>query len=656
MTGPLPILTLTAAMFLGGICPVYAVSPWTGWSADDLATQLAVQIVPENQALDDVRNFARPRVSPVPEPATREDWNAFAKTARQEVLDRVVFRGAAAEWRDATTSVIMHDVIEGGPGYRIQKLRYEALPGLWIPALLYLPETLSGRHPVFMNVNGHDAIGKAAPYKQARCIHMARNGLIVLNPEWLGMGQLRGDGYSHGRLNQLDLCGTSGLAPFYLAMSRGLDLLLAHPNADPDRVGVAGLSGGGWQTILISSLDTRVTLTNPVAGYSGFRTRIDNFSDLGDSEQTPVDLGVTADYQTLTALLAPRAALLTFNDKDNCCFASAHALPPLVAASEPIYKLSGMPERLRTHVNSEPGDHNFLVDNRQALYRMIRDHWMSGNEDSFRTTESPTEAEQKSAEQLHVPLPDDNLTFQKLAQSLSKTLPTTPRRPAAEPELAAWRESLTTRLRDVVRPKTYPVTAEEVSVSTLTDAAGKKTNVVSWRLQLGNDWTIPMTELSRGEPGKAAIVLNDQGRSASSARIESLLADGFRVFAMDPWYFGELQIAQRGYLWALMVSTVGERPLGIQSGQVLSVAGWIASSRNLQHLSVVTDGPRTSVIGLAAAALDRRTIQSVVTHQPPESLKSLIDNNASIEQSPELFCFGLLEVIDIPQLRELAAP
>jgi len=33
--------------------------------------------------------------------------------------------------------------IEGGPGYKIRKLRYEALPNSWIPALLYVPDKLS---------------------------------------------------------------------------------------------------------------------------------------------------------------------------------------------------------------------------------------------------------------------------------------------------------------------------------------------------------------------------------------------------------------------------------------------------------------------------------------------------------------------------------
>src|SRR5262249_53222448 len=149
------------------------------------------------------------------------------------------------------------------------------------------PDQLFGHVPVVLNVNGHDAAGKAADYKQIRCINQARRGMIALSPEWLGMGQLRGSGYEHTRMNQLDLCGTSGVSPFYLSLKRALDVLLSHKHADPQRVAVAGLSGGGWQTIFISALDPRVKLSNPVAGYSSFRTRARFLEDLGDSEQTP---------------------------------------------------------------------------------------------------------------------------------------------------------------------------------------------------------------------------------------------------------------------------------------------------------------------------------------------------------------------------------
>ncbi len=193
--------------------------------------------------------------------------------------------------------------------------------------------------------------------------------------------------------------GEAGLAPHFLDMSRGLDVLLSLPYADEKRVAVSGLSGGGWQTIFISSLDPRVTLCNPVAGYSSFRTRSRFPSDLGDSEQTPNDLATVADYTHLTAMLAGRAALLTFNAKDDCCFASDHAMQPLLDAAEPIFQLYGQARRLRTHVNQDPGTHNFEVDNRQALYRVVGEEFFP-NDKSFDPHEIDSQSEVKTAAQL----------------------------------------------------------------------------------------------------------------------------------------------------------------------------------------------------------------------------------------------------------------
>src|SRR5205085_3965560 len=138
-----------------------------------------------------------PRVPRVPAAATAEEWERHARRIRADVLDKVVFRGAAKAWRDAKVGVKWFDAIPGGPGYRIRKLRYEALPGLWIPALLYEPDQLAGKVPIILNVNGHDGNGKAAPYKQIRCINQAKRGMLALNVEWLGMGQLRGEGFHH---------------------------------------------------------------------------------------------------------------------------------------------------------------------------------------------------------------------------------------------------------------------------------------------------------------------------------------------------------------------------------------------------------------------------------------------------------------------------
>jgi hypothetical protein len=614
----------------------------------DLRELLGQRILGKDTALKEVQDFCEARLPKMPDVTDLKEWERAAEQLRRDVLEKVVYRGQAAAWRDAKCRVEWQETIEGGPGYRIRKLRYEALPGLWIPALLYEPEKLSGKVPVAMNVNGHDGKGKAADYKQIRSINMAKRGMIVLNVEWLGMGQLRGENYVHYRMNQLDLCGTAGLAPFYLSMKRGLDVLLAHENADTSRVCVAGLSGGGWQTIIISSLDPRVTLANPVAGYSSFRTRVRNFSDLGDSEQTPCDLATVADYDHLTAMMAPRGLLLTYNVKDNCCFASGHALPPLLAAARPVYRLYGREDRLNSHINQDPGTHNFLLDNRQALYRVIGDQFYARSDD-YQKDEIASDKEVKTAEQLHVELPQDNASFHSLAQDLMKDLPRDAALPTERAAVTSWVRERTKLLADVVKAKQYDVQAEKAGA---TEKGELKATL--WRVRIGKDWTVPAVEIVKGTPKETTIVLADGGRGNAVELVEKLLADGQRVVAVDPFYHGESKIASHDFLFALLVAAVGERALGIQASQLAAIARWADDHHKTLPVRIVASGPRSSLAAAVAAALEPQAIGGVHLHGSYASLKEIIEKNAAVNTAPELFCFGLLERFDIKQIAALA--
>jgi hypothetical protein len=612
-----------------------------------LAELLRGSIIGPDLSQVQAQAFTERRVPPMPEVKSKRDWEKIANRLREDALTKVVFRGEAERWRAARGRVKWLDIIDGGPGYRIKKLRYEALPGLWIPALLYEPEHLSGKVPVMLNVNGHDGKGKAADYKQLRCINQVKRGMIVLNPEWLGMGQLNGENHSHGRMNQLDLCGSSGLAPFYLAMTRGLDILLAHRHADPARVGVSGLSGGGWQTITISSLDPRVTLCNPVAGYSSFRTRVRYLQDLGDSEQTPCDLATVADYAHLTAMLAPRPVLLTYNAKDNCCFGADHALAPLWEAALPIYALYGKESRLRSHINQDPGDHNFGLDNRQAHYRLLGDFFFPGAT-NFDATEIPSEAELKTADALQVDLPDDNANFHSLALALSRELP---REPAPNHVSERWQRAHRLKLREVIHAKDSVVSGTKIREETTNGL-----RAMFWKLRVDQDWTIPAVELSEGQPMGTVLLLNDGGRAAGFAAAAGWLAAGRRVLLVDPFYLGESKLKSHEYLFALMVGTVGERPLGIQASQIAGTARWLALRYSGIRVELATYGPRTGLIGLAAAALEENAIGRLELHGGLASLKEVLDKNWAFGQAPEMFCFGLLEAFDIPHLRALVSP
>ncbi len=632
----LPITGIVTVTVFSLIAACGAVAQSAPATSPGIRAALEVPIVSPEVVLEEVRRFTESRVPDVPKVDSAEDWEQTARRLRREAIEKVVLRGEAARWADYQGKVEWLDTIPGGAGYSIRKLRFEALPGMWIPALLYVPDKLEGRVPVGLNVNGHEPKGKAVEYKQIRCINQAKRGMLALNVEWFGMGQLRQESYLHYRANQLDLCGTSAVAPFYLSMKRSLDILLSLPNADPQRVAVSGLSGGGWQTIFISGLDERVTLANPVAGYSAFKTRARYPSDLGDTEQTPCDMATVLDYAHLTAMRAPRPTLLTFNSKDDCCFASGHAMQPLLDAARPIFAMYGQEANLRWHVNDDPGTHNFEQDNRQQFYRMLGDHFYAGR--AFDWHEIACKDEVKTAEQLEVPLPENNENFNTLARKLSEKLPL---------KQGASRE----KLREVVRFRTYEVSAESGP-----DTGQNGIEVKYWKLKLGQDWTVPAVELSTGKPAGTTIVIGDGGRKSAGGTVSKLVESGQRVIAVDPFYFGESTIPQRDALYAILVAGVGERPLGIQAAQIAAVARWVRARESSGPVTVVAVGPRTSTIAMVAAAIESEAIGAVEVHDPLRSLKLLIEQNRSVEQTPELFCFGLLEHFDIKDLAQMIAP
>lgn len=621
-------------------------------TADDdaIAKALSLPILGPRKTLAELQGYVEDRIPTMPVVSSAAEWTSRAKGYRASVLKSVVFRGEAAGWREMPTKAEFLGEVEGGSGYRIKKLRFQVIPGLWIPAIMYEPLELRGKVPVVLNVNGHDSKGKSADYKQIRCINQAKRGMIALNLEWFGMGQLSGPGFRHGLINAIDLTGTSGIALHYLAMTRGIDILLAHENADPSRVGVTGLSGGGWQTIFVSSLDDRVTLTDPVAGYSSFRTRIREFSDLGDSEQTPSDLATVVDYTHLTAMMAPHPTLLTFNAKDNCCFAAPHALPPLHDAAAPIFEIFGREGNFRAHINDDPGTHNYEIDNRQALYQLMADHWSRPGY-VINPKEIPSISEIKTSEQLNVELPSGNLNFQTLAIKLSSDLPHVKAPLTQDKPGVKNRENAMLRLRSIVRPISGAPEAKKVESMTQDGITS-----TLWQIRAGKSWTIPAVEFGRKNAKGTTILVGDEGRGKLTTHTKRLLEEGRRVVVADLYGFGEAIPPSHVYLFGLVLGTVGERPLGIDCGELMALAAW-RTEMDGEQPRIEAIGPRSGVIAMVAEALDRNHLMdTAIVRGPVMSLKEIIDSGRDYSASPEIFCFGLLEEFDLPVLQSLARP
>jgi len=622
-------------------------------SASDLAPILKKEILPAAVAQYQLRQYILQRIAHIAAPSSAAQWTAESKRLREHILSDVVFHGWPQEWVDAPPKFEEIAVIPGN-GYRMRKFRYEIVPGFQSVAILYEPLNLHGKMPAILNTNGHvGPPGKSIEYKQKRCVTFARNGILALNLEWLAFGELGHEWNQHWYGGHLDLVGTHELGLFYLAMRKGLDFLYDHPNTDRTRLGMTGLSGGGWQTIVLSSLDERVRVAVPVAGFSSFVPRVEakKYGDIGDVEQSATDLFDGRDYPWLTALMAPRPTLLVYNAEDDACFRSTVVKPGVFDAIRPFFAVYDKQREFEWHENSDPGTHNYQLDNRQAAYRFFSRQ--------FRIPliqEDPAiSSEYKSFEDLAVGLPHDNLTIVGLARKLAgevKRDPLSSDPSARDAERAKLRSIVRYRAARLDRAWTTGVTKHlgvETKGHLFTMADGLASNGV-WLGAIGIADTAPAT-----------ILLNDDGKGASAGDSADRLNLGEQVLAVDlpftgdAWNQDTTWMFEHTYLLEQNLYATGDRPLGIEVAHLIGLAHWLRQ-RGASRVRVESTGMRNQVVALIAAALEPSLFSEVVVRHGIPSLRYLFDKPVKYQDAPDLFCLDLYKFTDVHRLAALAAP
>ncbi|MBI3118705.1 MAG: acetylxylan esterase, partial [Candidatus Hydrogenedentes bacterium] len=603
-----------------------------------VGTAVGKQLVGPKAVQEELAAFVRAHTPALTAPADAAAWDTGQARLRAEFLEKVVFRGVPASWREGEVKIEWGDTLDRGKGYVIKKLRYEALPGLWIPALLYVPSELPEKAVAVLNVNGHVGEGKAVAYEQIRCINLAKRGIINLHPEWLRMGELQGDEYNHNLLAYLDLVGTSGVSVFYLAMSRGLDVLLQQPHVDPERVVMTGLSGGGWQTIFLSALDTRIKACAPNAGYIGIDVRTQYPGDIGDLEQVPTDFMSVANFTHLTAMLAPRPALLIYNAKDECCFEAGHAVPAVYDPIVPFYKLYQAEDRFTYHINENPGTHNYDQDNREAFYRFLKQH--IAPEATWPVTELPTDGELFTLEELSMGVPEGNATLVSLARQIYATRP--------KPIVPSRTRKQVDKLKQVIAfdEPTYEATlVEEKTAANLI--------IASYLLRLEEGFSFPLVSVQQPETKPAALVVfvSDDGMAGLTDDLLAVAKAGDRAVAIDPVFLGQTKPEGNLWQWPMMINTTGERALGIQVEQLIAALDW-ARTDHPAETTIRTYGWNSTVAGLLAAVV-KPPITQFETVNAPESLAQVLDEKVDYNKIPALFTFGLVPEFDLPVLRDM---
>jgi dienelactone hydrolase len=630
-------------------------------TAEEVRPILEKQIQSSNLVTFQLQEYLMRREPKLPAITTASEWAAEAERLRHHLLEDVVFHGWPKGWVNAAPRFEDLGPIPAGKGYRLRKLRYEIVPGFYSTAILYEPEDLRGKVPAVLNVMGHyGPIGKADEAYQTFCINEALRGMIALNLEWIGMGELEEKENEHlYSSGHLDLVGANAIGLFYLAMRRGLDILWENPNVDRKRVAVTGLSGGGWQTIVLSSLDERVSLSIPVAGYTSFEGRLAlaPITEAGNIEQNATDFVVGSDYSTLTAMRAPRPTLLINNAEDTCCFRAPLVKPYIFDPIVPFFRLYGQEKAFQFYENTDISAHNYGLSNRQQAYRFFAKYFGLPAAEK----EIPVGPDIKSYSELAVGLPKDNLTILGLARNLAHQI-TRPAVPTDPDGKAAWADSQRSKLKEVIRYD--PVTVDQVWAVTNTKHNGVES--VSFRFLLSDGLSavgVWLKNIPTAADSPLTVILNDMGMKAAASEVwdrqpevAGRMDRGEQVLVLDLLFTADAAPEGPFFLFPEMLAAVGRRSIGMEAAQLNALTNWAHARWHAPSVRLESNGIRSQVASLLVSALEPRLFGEVATQGGMRSLTYLLDKPVSYMDAPDLFCLDLYKDFDLDQVIALAAP
>ena len=620
-------------------------------TASSVETLLEHPIQPTTVTAFQLQRYLMKQIPRLPAPSSPKQWESEEQQLRKDILDNVAFHGWPREWVDSAPHFTQTEVIETGKGYRLRKFRYEIVPGFESTAILYEPEKIIGQIPAILNVIGHEPMGNAAEYEQKRCINFAKRGILALSLEWMGFGELAQPENDHDFAAYLDLVGSNALGLFYLAMRRGLDYLATLPQVDPSRLGLTGLSGGGWQTTILGSLDARVAVSVEVAGIGSLESNLTHPVDTNEIEENATDLTRNRDYTYLVAMRAPRPTLLIHNAADDCCFRAGLVKPYIYDQIQPFFRLFGKPDAFAWYENRDPGTHNYQLDNREQAYGFFTEHFHL----PVASHEIPSDSEIRSPAELAAGLPPGNLTIAGVARKLASQI-TRPAIPASSDERNSWIKSQRERLKSVIRYS--PIAVESAWRIASTKSLGVQ--ALSYRFDFSNGLSatgVWLQAISAPADAPATIVLNDKGYKTAGEAISEHVNRGEQVLALDLLFNGSMLPQEPDSTdWEMLVASVGDRPIGLEVAQLLAAANWLRTTGHREKIQLETDGIRSQVIAAIAAALEPATFSEVVSGHTMKSLGYLIDNSVPFHAAPDLFCLDLYKLFDLDRLAALAAP
>jgi cephalosporin-C deacetylase-like acetyl esterase len=531
--------------------------------------------------------------------------------------------------------------------YRIEKVVYQSLPGLYVTGNFYVPKKIPKPLPAVLYVCGHapHPLGAKVHY-QDRAAWFAEHGYACLILDTLEFGEVPGPHHGLHDLNLWDWL-SRGYTPAGVEVwnaMRAVDYLETRPEVDKSRIGLTGISGGGATTWFTAAVDERLAAAAPCCSTYTLGSQAAHWVASGQCDCIFFHNTFLADFPLAGALIAPRPLCIMSGRRDP-------DFPPdgyheVFRRTQKIYDLYGVNDRVK-EVDDDVGHSDiplFLKEARQWMQR-----WLKGDATPLEIEPSPKVPRETAEDLACLARPPADAINSKIHDLFV---------PVAEAKewktLDGWtrrREELIRKLRDEVF-RAFPRGKIEFQTQVSADPGG-------WGARYADFKEVVFVS----EPGVAIHARLFKPRSATDRTplLVYVKRAGDSIYALDldellPLLgrctvlvlhprLTEHPVTPRDYAdIERSASWVGRTVSSMQTWDVLRAVEWVLAEVKLPAGGVTVYGKGESgILGLYAALFDDR-IGEVVLQNPPESHR----------QGPALL--NVLRVTDIAEAAAALAP
>ncbi len=349
--------------------------------------------------------------------------------------------------------------------HRIERILFESRPSFHVSANLYRPAGSTAPGPAIVFPCGHSAEGKvAAPY-QRFCRLMARNGFMVLTWDPVSQGERVqflnsetgqsefGSGTGEHRIlgDRCYLVGENLMQYRAWDVTRALDYLELRPEIDPERIGLAGQSGGGMTALQFACFDDRIRAAFISCAVASFRAKAEALL-IADPEQVLYGtLREGIDHPELLAAFAPKPLAIGAALQD---YVPIDGVRSTYRELQAVYAKLGYPENLQLCETDAP--HSLNRELREAGARFFL-RALCGKEADVREDQDPL----PSAKELlcsnsgHVAESGGSRSVVHLyAQKANRIAPHF-EAPRSESEFDVYQSEIASRIRKITRVGAY---------------------------------------------------------------------------------------------------------------------------------------------------------------------------------------------------------